>query len=168
MLRLRPYRKSDAQQIVHWIKDERTFFLWSADKLGNYPVTPDALHDFYEKNMECDDFYVMTAFDEEGPVGQLFMRFMDQDKTHLHFGFIVVDDSKRGKGYGREMLQLALKYAFEILKVSRVTLGVFEDNQKAYGCYKKVGFRENVNKKPQIYHLMDEEWNCIELEITEY
>lgn len=34
-------------------------------------------------------------------------------------------DAKRGMGYGKEMLKLSLKYAFEILKVKKVTLGVF-------------------------------------------
>lgn len=55
------------------------------------------------------------------------MRFIDEDKSILRFGFVIVDDIKRGQGYGKEMLQLALKYAFEVLKVNKVTLGVFEN-----------------------------------------
>ena len=40
------------------------------------------------------------------------------------FGWVIVDDTLRGKGYGKEMLLLGLKYAFDIFKVERVTIGV--------------------------------------------
>ena len=30
---------------------------------------------------------------------------------------VIVDDSKRGKGYGKKMLTLAIKYAFDIFGV---------------------------------------------------
>ncbi len=166
MLRLRPYRESDAQYIVPWIQDERAFYLWSAGRLGEYPITSKALNEYYAAYRKQDDFFVMTAFDEAGVAGQLLMRFLDEAKLHLHFGFIIVASDRRGKGYGQEMLHLALKYAFDILKASKITLGVFETNQKACACYKKVGFRPNPHKEPDIYRLMGEEWTCMELEIT--
>ena len=71
------------------------------------------------------------------------MRFTDKEKAVLRLGFVIVDDSKRGKGYGKEMIRLALKYAFEIMKVEKVTIGVFENNASAYHCYQSVGFRED-------------------------
>ncbi|MBR1441007.1 MAG: GNAT family N-acetyltransferase, partial [Lachnospiraceae bacterium] len=56
----------------------------------------------------------------------------------------------RGSGYGTQMLSLGLKYAFEILGVSKVTIGVFENNEPAHKCYQKLGFRdvETVEKEP--------------------
>ena len=60
----------------------------------------------------------------------------------MRFGFVIVDSSKRGKGYGKGMLELAIRYAFDILKAERITLGVFENNAPAYRCYKAVGFRD--------------------------
>ena len=45
MLRLRPYKKCDAKHIASWIKDERAFRLWSADRYEKYPVTPDDIND---------------------------------------------------------------------------------------------------------------------------
>ena len=57
-------------------------------------------------------------------------------------GFIVVDPMERGKGYGREMVTLALRYAFSLLRVERVTLGVFTVNEAAHRCYLSVGFQD--------------------------
>ena len=86
------------------------------------------------------------------------MRYLNGDNKILRFGWVIVDDSIRGKGYGTQMLQAGLKYAFEILDVDVVTLGVFENNELAHNCYKKVGFRDKevVSKEP---------WNVIEMEI---
>ena len=107
----------------------------------------------------------MTAFDHSGVVGHLIMRFTDEEKKVLRFGFVIVDDSKRGKGYGKEMLSLALKYSFEILKVEKVTLGVFENNLPAYYCYKSVGFKDVIMQHSEYYNVLNECWKCLELEI---
>lgn len=168
MLRLRPYKKCDAAQIAGWIKDETALRKWSSDRYGVFPVTADDINRKYtEFNGDCaeaDNFYPMTAFDGSGVVGHLIMRFTDADKTVLRFGFVIVDDLKRGMGYGKEMLRLALKYAFEILKVRKVTIGVFENNQPAYFCYKASGFNDVATDKPEYFSIMGEQWRCLELE----
>ena len=162
MLRLRPYDKSDAARIVSWIKDELSFRKWGADRFPSYPITADDLNAHYADTDE--NFFAMTAFDESGAVGQLIMRYPDEDKSHLRFGFIIVDDSKRGCGYGKGMLNLALEYAFRILKADTVSLGVFENNPSALHCYESVGFRETGNSWN--CRIMDEDWKCIELTVS--
>ena len=69
------------------------------------------------------------------------MRKADYKNESIHLGFIIVDSKIRGQGYGKEMVALAVKYAFEI-KVKRVTLGVFDNNTAARCCCKSVGFVE--------------------------
>lgn len=167
MLRLRPYKRCDAEHIVNWIKTEKSFYQWSAGRLGEYPITAAALTDHYDSMADRDDFYEMTAMDGCEVAGHMIMRFLDEEKTSLRFGFVVVDDTKRGKGYGREMLKLALKYAFEILKVSRVTIGVFVNNTPAYKCYKSLGFVESSSEPRENYKILNEEWECVYLEMTE-
>lgn len=51
--------------------------------------------------------------------------------------FVVIDNTMRNKGYGCEMLKLAIKYAFEIAKADAVHLNVF----------RKILVRRNVMKK---------------------
>lgn len=164
-LRLRPYKNCDAKYIVSWIKDEVSFRKWCADRYEKYPITPEELNAQYDSLKDADNFYEMTAFDDSGVVGHLIMRFVDEEKRILRFGFVIVDDTKRGKGYGKEMLTLALKYAFDLLKVSKVTLGVFENNESAYYCYKSVGFEEVELPEKECYHVLGEDWNCLELQI---
>ena len=165
MLRLRPYKACDAQTIVSWIGDETMFRKWSADRFESYPITAEDLNRHYDRMADSDSFYEMTAFDETGVAGHLIMRFTDEKKTILRFGFVIVDDGKRGYGYGREMLQLAIRYAFDILKADRITLGVFENNEPAYLCYRAVGFRDKDTGETEYYHFGNEAWKCLELEM---
>ncbi len=164
MLRLRPYKECDAEHIVKWIKDEYTFRRWCADKFESYPITAEDLKNHYREKYDNDGFYQMTAFDETGVAGHLIMRFLDKDKKILRFGFVIIDDEKRGKGYGKELVVLALKYAFDILKVEKVTLGVFDNNPNAIQCYKSVGFKETG--KLEQYQLIDQSWKCIDMEYS--
>ena len=124
-------------------------------------------HKYLECNGDCaepDNFYPMTATDGNRVVGHLILRFTDEEKTVLRFGFVIVDDSLRGQGYGKAMLRLALRYAFEILKVQKVTLGVLENNPGAYYCYRAAGFRDVTAEPPESYHLLGKDVKCLELE----
>ena len=168
MLGLRPYKSCDAKTIVTWCKDEVLFRKWTSDRYDTFPITEDDMNKKYiDCNGDCpepDNFYPMTAFDESGIVGHLIMRFTDEEKKTLRFGFVIVDDSKRGKGYGKEMIRLSLKYAFDILKADKVTIGVFENNPSAYNCYKAAVFKDVPLDEPEYYSVFGEKWKCLELE----
>lgn len=166
MLRLRPYKKCDAAHIIKWVKDEYAFRQWCADRYESYPILPQDINEHYEADAYSENFYQMTAFDDTGVVGHLIMRFTDKEKKILRLGFVIVDHRLRGKGYGKEMLQLALKYTFEILKVNKVTLGVFDNNKSAYHAYKAVGFEDITLEEVEYFNILGEQWKCLELEIT--
>lgn len=169
MLRLRTYKPIDANTILTWCKDERSFRKWTSDRYDSFPITADDMNrkyvDFNGDCAEPDNFYPMTAFDESGVVGHFIMRFTDEKKSVLRLGFVIVDDSKRGKGYGKGMILLALKYAFEIMKADKVTIGVFENNAPAYHCYQSAGFKEVILEDEIWCEVCGEKWKLLELEI---
>ena len=161
-LRLRPYKRSDAKSIVSWIENEYGFRQWCADRYDHYPITPDDINAQYDGFADADWFYPVTAFNENGVVGHMIMRFTDDAKETLRLGFIIIDSAKRGHGYGKGMLGLAVRYAFEILKAKTVTLGVFENNPAAYHCYRSAGFRE-MQTEPGHYRVFGEDWKCLDM-----
>ena len=167
MLKLRPYKPCDAETIVSWCKDEESFRRWTSDRYESFPITAEDMNKKYiDNNGDCpdlDNFYPMTALDENGIVGSLILRFNNEERTVVRLGFIIVDDKKRGKGYGKKMVQLAIKYAFEFLGAEKVTLGVFDNNPSAYHCYKAAGFRETG----EIFNipLFGEMWTVVELKM---
>lgn len=165
MLRLRPYKACDAEIITAWLKSEYAFRQWSADRYDNYPICADDMNMYYDKERNNANLFAMTAFDETGPVGHFTMRYPQAENLdEVRLGFVIVDDKKRGMGYGKEMVALAVQYAFDFLKVKKVSLGVFENNQTALHCYRACGFTEVSVEKTESYLCMGETWNCIEME----
>ena len=110
---------------------------------------------------EADNFYPMTAFDENGIVGHLIMRYTDPGRRVLRLGFVIVDGARRGQGLGKRMIKLALDYAFGIYGAEKVTIGVFENNPAALGCYLAAGFE--TAGEPEYCEVMGERWKIVEL-----
>lgn len=163
MLRLRPYKPCDAPVIVSWIRDEFAFRQWCADRFDHYPLTADALNAHYAAQEMNDAFYPMCAYDDEGVQGHLLLRFTDPEKKHLRFGFVIVNDQKRGMGLGKEMLNLAIRFGKEMLKAESISMGVFENNPAAYHCYRSAGFGVVERPEKEVYHVLNEDWPCIEM-----
>ncbi|MCR5619736.1 MAG: GNAT family N-acetyltransferase [Lachnospiraceae bacterium] len=163
MIRLRPYKSSDSELIAKWVSSEDAFLKWGGLLFGSFPINAEIIDKKYmEKNGDCtepDNFYPWMALDDEDRViGHFIMRYIGGDKRVLRFGWVVVDDTIRGKGYGSEMLRTGLKFAFEVFGAEVVTIGVYENNDLAHNCYKKIGFtdKEVVEKDP---------FNVIEMEL---
>ncbi|MDY4560921.1 GNAT family protein [Peptostreptococcus porci] len=156
--RLRSYNENDADTILSWISDERDFYKWSAGVLGDYPISR-------EQFGFVNNLMAFTAVNDDEVIGFFTMRRPTENFDELRFGFIVVDPEKRGNGYGKGMLQLGIKYAQEIIGAKKISLGVFENNESAYYCYKSVGFKDTVLDETEIYTVLGEEWKCLELEI---
>lgn len=165
MLRLRPYKACDAEAIVSWIGNERAFRQWSADRFDHYPITAEDLNAHYAAMADSDRFFEMTACDNNGIFGHLIMRYTDENNTIVRFGFVIVDSARRGMGFGVSMLKMASDYAFEFLGARKITLGVFQNNLPAYRCYRAAGFREKAQNLAVVYRVLNENWNCIELEL---
>ena len=168
MVRLRQYKSIDAVKIAEWVKDKDAFLKWGGELFGEFPISAETIDEKYRLNngdcKEPDNFYPWIAFGENGVFGHFIMRYLYGDNKILRFGWVVVDDSIRGKGYGTQMLQVGLKYAFEILKAKKVTIGVFENNAPAYACYKSLGFQEIAQEEYRTLNYKGEAWKVIELE----
>lgn len=158
MLRLRPYNEKDTEIILSWSKYEIAFYKWSAGVLGEYPISKEQFG-FVNKLMP------FTAINDDEVIGFFTIRRPSENFDELRFGFVVVDPQKRGQGYGKRMLQLGIKFAKEIFGAKKVSLGVFENNESAYYCYKAVGFQDIVLEKTEKYTVLGEEWKCLELEM---
>jgi len=57
-------------------------------------------------------------------------------------GIRIGDVAERGRGRGREALQLAIRYCWDHLNLTRLSLSVFAGNAPAIGLYAALGFAE--------------------------
>ena len=161
IMTLRPFNINDAETILSWCKDKYAFRLWSADRYKDYPAQPDEMMEQYKG----ENMYPLTAVANDEIVGHILLRFPSEDKSVIRFGFVIVDDSKRGMGYGRRLLQLAIDHACNQMGVKTITLGVFADNPSALKCYQSVGFKITGEDS---YMIDGEKWKGYEMKYVNY
>ena len=155
---LRPFIIDDAPIILSWIKNKTAFRKWSADRYPAYPPKPEDMLAQYT----ADNIFPYTAIDDKGKVvGHIMLRYPDSSKIVIRLGFVIVDDELRGKGYGKQMLQLAIQKAKNEFGVKKITLGVFDNNPSAFHCYESVGFKVIGTDS---YLIDGEEWMGKEME----
>ncbi|WP_165443942.1 GNAT family N-acetyltransferase [Lachnoclostridium sp. Marseille-P6806] len=129
---LRNFKKEDAPIIAGWLQSEDELYKWSADRFNKYPLTGDDINGNYAPQIESGR------------------------------GFVIVDPLLRGKGYGRELLRLGIRYVREHLATSRIDLGVFENNESARHCYEAVGFTKYAKRECE---MPIGTWNCMDMEL---
>lgn len=164
-LTLRPYLPSDAATITSWLKSEYLMRQWCADRYERYPVTPEDMNAYHAMYIDGQRSRALTMTDGDDIVGYITLRIPADDSTEQRLGFVIVDDSKRGRGLGKALVSMAVKYAFETLGATKVSLGVFENNPSAVHCYESAGFRRVSLPETESYECLGETWNCIEMEL---
>ena len=129
---LRTYQPSDAAVIASWLKSEYLMRQWCADRYEHYPVTPEDMNTYHERNIDGQHSRALTMTDGDDIVGYITLRTPADRPMEQRLGFVIVDDSKRGCGLGKSLVTMAVKYAFETLEATKVSLGVFENISYAF------------------------------------
>lgn len=163
-LTLRPYEPSDATAITSWLKNEYLMRQWCADRYERYPVTPEDMNTYHERNIDGQHSRALTMTEGDEIVGYITLRTPADNPAEQRLGFVIVDDSKRGRGLDKALVSMAIKYAFEKLGATKVSLGVFENNPSAIHCYEASGFHCVLRHDTESYECLGETWNCIEME----
>lgn len=137
---------------------------WCADRYKRYPVTPEDMNRYYEKYIDGQRSRALTMVDGNDIVGYITLRIPADDSTEQRLGFVIVDDSRRGHGLGKALVSMAIKYAYEELGATKVSLGVFGNNPSSIHCYEASGFHSVLRHDTESYECLGETWNCIEME----
>lgn len=161
MLRLRPFRTGDEKSIVTWVNEPKEFYMWTAGKMGEYPATEQKVLNAVSAREYNTKYFPFVAFDDCGLVGFFTIRTPGEDDKKVSFGYVIVDPRKRGLGFGKKMLELGLKFSFDIYGADEVLLDVFDVNEKAYKCYQSLGFIETG--KQEIFEIDEYSWKYIEM-----
>ena len=165
-LALRAYKPSDAAVITSWLKSEYLMRQWCADRYERYPVMPEDMNAYHERYIDGQRSCAMTMTDGKNIVGYITLRIPSDNPAEQRLGFVIVDDSKRGRGYGKALVSMAVRYACETLGATKVSLGVFENNPSAIHCYEAAGFHRVPRREVESYNCLGETWNCIEMELN--
>ena len=162
---LRDYKPKDSAEISKWINNKTGLYLWTAGRLDTFPLPADSLNCLYASMVTSDKMIPLCAVINDELAGHLLIRYPDkEDSSTVRFGFVIVAPEYRGKGFGRQMIRLAANYVKYRLKAGKITLGVFENNERAKECYYSAGFRLTGESKDYSFPVGD--WKCVEMSLN--
>ena len=164
MLKLRPYKPFDAETILSWLDSERTMRIWSGPRHPHFPPSLQEIQALYDGYGTQAVNFPMVAYDEGGAVGVVTLRFLAPDEKEVRLCNVLVAPVRRGCGVGRELLDMAVNYAFTCLKAEKVTLGVLDENEQAIRCYRSAGFRSLPEETWRTFTFLGRDWRCMEME----
>ena len=99
----------------------------------------------FEKELEEPEtgIYLFSArrLSDDRLIGEMALEVVNWTGRDAFVGLSIGERENWGRGYGTEMMQLLLQFAFLEVNLRRVTLTVFEYNPRAIRSYEKSGFR---------------------------
>lgn len=78
---------------------------------------------------------------EDRPIGELQLKQIDMDKREYTLSIHMQNDSFKGKGYGTEAENLAIKYAFDELGMVAVNADTVVKSTRSQHILEKIGFQ---------------------------
>lgn len=93
-----------------------------------------------ETSLESYDFSIRTLA-EDKLIGEIGLEVVSWSGRDAFVGLGIGETEYWSKGYGTDVMNLILRYAFTEINLKRVTLTVFEYNPRAIRSYEKAGFQ---------------------------
>jgi RimJ/RimL family protein N-acetyltransferase len=138
---LSPLQAEDGERWAAWFND-----LDVTLPLGDeaYTVTGLDVHneDVLQSMRSRGPLFSIVRLDTDECIGRCLLFSVNQVDRSAMLGILIGEKSCWNQGYGTDALILLLDYAFNLLNLNSVMLGVFAFNQRAAASYRKAGFHE--------------------------
>ena len=134
---------------VGWMNDLEVYRYLETG--GNYTLQK---LEVYLKEQEAKDifFWAIHLKDTKKHIGNIKIDPIDYTNNSGEYGIMMGDKTEWGKGYAKEASLKIIKYCFEKVKLSQITLGVIENNISALKLYENMGFKiEKIIKNNGVY-----------------
>lgn len=168
---LREFREEDLSGMRSWMTDEQSIRYLGGNTLR--PATWEMSERALRRLLEGDEGGYHWVIAERGNLrylGQVSLIWVDHLHRKAEMTLVMAPD-QAGKGYAREGLSLALRFAFEKLNLHRVYLKTVADNERAVRLYEGCGFRTEGRLREELFldgryadvlvmGLLEDEWSA--------
>lgn len=130
----------DADFINRWDQDSEFQQLLNSDPAHFH--SPKQIQEGMEKHIDQMFAFSIRSLEGDQRIGFCVLDGFDWTARSAWVSIGIGERAFWGKGYGSDAMNQVLRFAFDALNLRRVTLDVFEYNERAYKSYLKVGFKE--------------------------
>ena len=163
---LRPITEADLPDYVRWLNDpEVTRYLGRFKPLGRL-----AERQWFEHAAAAKDSILWAVTDEAGRhIGGTGLHQIHWVSRSATIGLLIGDKEVWGRGYGKDVLRTATRWAFEELGLHRIESECFAENVASARCHEAAGYlRMGTARKRYwrggtwhdslLFEILDEDW----------
>lgn len=162
---------ADPEQLTElysrWSRDSEFWRYLDANAVR--PYSTQELKKWFEKETNperfTDIYLVIRSKADDRLIGDIGLDGIQWNQGASFVGIGIGEREFWGKGYGSDAMRVLLRYAFTELNLRRISLGVFEYNQRAVRSYEKVGF-VHEGRERQFLNRDGRRWDLIFMGIT--
>jgi len=150
----------------------KPYFEWAQDAeyqrlvedVAPVPLSLQGTRESNEQGWPEDDshniMFLIRTNEDDRIVGFANLDYISWEHGDSYMGIGIGDKGYWGRGVGTEAMSLLMRYAFTELNLHRLSLTVFEYNERAIRMYEKLGFRiEGINRD---YHFREgRRWDLV-------
>jgi RimJ/RimL family protein N-acetyltransferase len=167
-----PEPEQDAGLFARWMKDAEFVRLMDSDPARLFSI--DKHKEWLEKDLVDEQkydaiFFLIRTIQGEKTIGLIGLDGIRWVHGDAWVGIGLGERDYWGKGFGTDAMLVLQRYAFLELNLHRLSLTVFEYNERAISSYRKAGFaeegraREYLNRNGNRYDMifmgiLREEW----------
>lgn len=150
--------EKDSELWSRWNRDSEYQQLldWGPSKLYTQAQTKE----WIEKGNAGSFTFSIHSLEDDRIIGFLDLDGINWTAGDCWIGVGIGERDYWGKGYGTDAINVLLRFAFEELNLNRVTLNVFEYNERAIKAYEKLGF-QHEGRQRQLLNRFDRRWDLI-------
>ena len=147
-IRLRALEHDDLPHFVRWINDPET----RRFMVLRYPLSMTEEEKWWQGFLQRENDHIFAIEAEDGTyIGNVGLHDIEPENRRAELGIIIGDKAHWGQGYGTDAVRALLRWAFEYLNLNRISLRVYDYNERAIGCYQKCGFRHEGTMRQARY-----------------
>jgi UDP-4-amino-4,6-dideoxy-N-acetyl-beta-L-altrosamine N-acetyltransferase len=149
-IRLRLIERKDLEEIIKWRATQEAyevFFTYT-------PLNIDLQTRWYEKQLtdSSQENFIIEHKESNLPIGMIGLYDINFKTGHAEWGRVIIGAPQMLKhGYGREAIELVVKYAFDHLNLRRLACTALANNIAVVRLYERLGFRQEGILREYIY-----------------
>jgi RimJ/RimL family protein N-acetyltransferase len=151
LVSLRAPERSDIPTFVQWFNDADV-----SHHLAMYaPMSEAAETVWFDRMLErqgtTDYHFVICLLADGRSIGTAGLHGIDHVNGTAEFGIAIGETDEWGKGYGTDALRAICDFGFGALRLERISLMVYEGNERGRRSYEKAGFTHEATLRHAHY-----------------
>lgn len=152
LVRLREYNKEDAKLAQKYINEPSV-------KKNLTPSVPFLICEWEEEKWVQSNSafstsnysFAIETLNDSKYIGGCGINTINWLSRTSEIGIFIGDTNYQSKGYGSDALKILIKFIFNQMNIRKIKLNVYDFNERAIRCYKKLGFKVEGTLRDELF-----------------